>query len=136
MPFFTQHPKRKLAAIYGGGVLGALVRVGLAQAFPHAASSWPWPTFAVNMIGALLIGYFFASFRDHPPDRLHHPFFATGICGTLTTFSTVQLELYAMVDGGHLALAALYCGVTIALGFSAVRAGMAIERLSLREARA
>lgn len=136
MPIFTRHPKRKLAAIYAGGVLGALIRVGLTQAFPHAASSWPWPTFAVNMIGALLIGYFFASFRDHAPEQLHHPFFATGICGTLTTFSTMQLELYAMVDRGHLGLAGLYCGVTIALGFSAVQAGMAIERLSLREARA
>lgn len=136
MPTFTRHPGRKLAAIYGGGVLGALIRVGLAQAFPHAASSWPWPTFAVNMIGALLIGYFFASFRDHAPERLHHPFFATGICGTLTTFSTVQLELYTMLERGHLGLAALYCGATIGFGFAAVQAGMAMERRSLREARA
>jgi CrcB protein len=136
MPIFNRHPKRKLAAIYAGGILGALIRVGLAQAFPHAPSAWPWPTFAVNMVGALLIGYFFASFRDHTPDKLHHPFFATGICGTLTTFSTVQLELYAMVDHGHLGLAGLYCAATLALGFLAVRAGMAIERASLREARA
>lgn len=137
MPIFTQHPIRKLAAIYVGGVLGALIRVGLAQAFPHDASSWPWPTFAVNMAGALLIGYFFASFRDHAPDRLHHPFLATGVCGTLTTFSTMQLELYAMLEAGHLCLAALYSGATIALGFAAVEAGMSLERLSRwREARA
>lgn len=133
---FQRHPKRKLAAIYAGGILGALIRVGLAQAFPHSPAAWPWPTFAVNMVGALLIGYFFASFRDHSPDQLHHPFFATGICGTLTTFSTIQLEMYAMVDSGHLGLAALYCAATLALGFLAVRAGMAVERMTLREARA
>lgn len=136
MPIFNRHPKRKLAAIYAGGILGALIRVGLAHAFPHAPSAWPWPTFAVNMVGALLIGFFFASFRDHPPNQLHHPFFATGICGTLTTFSTLQLELYGMVEQNHLGLAALYCTGTIALGFLAVRAGVAVERLTLREARA
>ena len=89
---------RKLAAIYAGGVVGALIRVGLAQASPPAP--WPWPTFAVNMVGALLLGYFFALFRDLPPESLRHPFLATGVCGTLTTFSTLQLELYEMVDAG------------------------------------
>lgn len=136
MSIFKRHPKRKLAAIYAGGILGALIRVGLTQTFPHAPSAWPWPTFAVNMAGALLIGYFFASFRDHSPDQLHHPFFATGICSTLTTFSTMQLELYVMVDHDHHGLAALYCAATLALGFLAVRAGMGIERRSPREARA
>lgn len=135
MPIFNRHQKRKLAAIYAGGIIGVLIRVGLAQAFPHDPSAWPWPTFAVNMAGALLIGYFFASFRDHSPDQLHHPFFATGLCGTLTTFSTVQLELYGMVDH-NLGLAALYCSATVALGFLAVRAGIAVERLTLREAQA
>ena len=80
-------------------------RVGMAEAFPHGADAWPWPTFAVNLIGAFLIGYFFASFRDHTPEQLHHPFFATGVCGTLTTFSTMQLELFNMVDAGELLLA-------------------------------
>jgi len=135
VPIFNRHPKRKLAAIYLGGILGALIRVGPAEAFPQDPSTWPWPTFAVNLIGALLIGYFFASFRDHTPDQLHHPFFATGLCATLTTFSTVQLELYVMVDHGHLGLASLYCASTLALGYMAVRAGIGIERLSLRGAR-
>lgn len=133
---FQRHAGRKLAAIYAGGVVGALLRVGLAEAFPHGADAWPWPTFAVNIFGAFLIGYFFASFRDHPPDQLHHPFFATGICGTLTTFSTLQLELYAMVEGGHLALAGLYCAATVALGYVAVQLGTAVERRAPRVGRA
>lgn len=124
---FQRHPLRKLGAIYVGGVIGALLRVGLAEAFPHSVSTWPWPTFAVNLVGAFLIGYFFASFRDHTPDQLHHPFFATGVCGTLTTFSTLQLELFNMVDAGELALAAAYCLATIALGYLAVNLGIATE---------
>ncbi|MBA3867117.1 MAG: fluoride efflux transporter CrcB [Solirubrobacterales bacterium] len=122
------HDRRKLAAIYLGGVAGALIRVGLAQAFPPPAGTWPWPTFAVNMGGALLLGYFFASFRDHPEESLHHPFLGTGICGTLTTFSTLQLELFNLVDEGVLGLATLYCVVTVALGYAFVRLGIGLER--------
>jgi CrcB protein len=119
---------RRLAAIYVGGVIGALARVGLAQATPHAPGGWPWGTFAVNMVGALLLGYFFARLRDHPEDSLAHPFLTTGICGTLTTFSTMQLELFQMVDAGRFGVAAAYLAVTLALGFLCIRAGIALER--------
>lgn len=119
---------RRLIAIYAGGVLGALARVGLAQATPHGPAGWPWGTLLVNMVGALALGYFFARLGDHPEDSLTHPFLTTGICGTLTTFSTVQLELFEMIDGGHLGRAVAYLGVTLAAGFLCVRAGIALER--------
>lgn len=119
---------RRLAAIYVGGVLGALARVGLAEAAPHGPDEWPWATFAVNMAGALLLGYLVARLRDHPEESLAHPFLTTGICGTLTTFSTLQLELFEMVEGGHLGLAAAYVGVTLAAGYAFARLGMAAER--------
>jgi CrcB protein len=124
----TRFDLRRLAAIYAGGVIGALARVGLAQATPHGPGGWPWGTFVVNMAGALLLGYVFARLGDHPEDSLAHPFLTTGICGTLTTFSTVQLELFEMVDGGHLAIAAAYLAATLAAGFLCVRAGIALER--------
>jgi fluoride exporter len=124
----SQFDLRRLAAIYAGGVIGALARVGLAQATPHGPGGWPWGTFVVNMAGALLLGYFFARLGDHPEDSLAHPFLTTGICGTLTTFSTLQLELFEMVDAGHVGLAAAYIGATLALGFLCVRAGIALER--------
>jgi CrcB protein len=124
----TQFDLRRLAAIYAGGVIGALARVGLAQATPHGPGGWPWGTFAVNMVGALLLGYFFARLRDHPEDSLAHPFLSTGICGTLTTFSTLQLELFEMVDVGRLGLAIAYVAATLAAGFLCVRAGIALER--------
>jgi CrcB protein len=123
----SRHPGRKLAAIYAGGVVGALIRVGLAEAFPPAAGSWPWPTFAVNMVGALALGYFFALFRDQPQESLRHPFLGIGICGTLTTFSTLQLELYELVDHGDAGLAAAYCAATVVAGYLLVRVGIGLE---------
>lgn len=122
------HDPRKLLVIYLGGVAGALLRVGLAELAATEPGQWPWATFAVNLVGTLLLGYFFARFRDHPAESLRHPFLATGLCGTLTTFSTLQLELFEMVDHGRLGLTALYLGVTLALGFLCIRLGIALER--------
>jgi CrcB protein len=70
--------RRRLAAIYVGGVIGALARVGLAEAAPHGPAEWPWATFAVNMIGALLLGWIVARLADHPEDSIAHPFLTTG----------------------------------------------------------
>jgi CrcB protein len=122
------HDPRKLLAIYLGGVVGALLRVGLAELGAVGPGQWPWPTFAVNLAGAFLLGWFFALFRDHPEESLHHPFLGTGICGTLTTFSTMQLELFRLVDDGYPALAAAYAAVTIAAGYLCLRLGIALER--------
>jgi CrcB protein len=119
---------RRLAAIYAGGAIGALARVGLAEAAPHRVGEWPWPTFAVNMAGALLLGYFVARLRDHPEDSAAHPFLTTGICGTLTTFATLQLELFELVEAGHTALAAAYLGATLLAGYVCVLAGISLER--------
>src|SRR5882672_6847314 len=124
----TRFDLRRLAAIYVGGVLGALARVGLSEAAPHGPDGWPWATFAVNMAGALLLGWFVTRLHDHPEDSLAHPFLTTGICGTLTTFSTLQLELFEMVDGGHLGLATAYVAATLVAGFGFVRLGIALER--------
>jgi CrcB protein len=118
---------RRLLAIYAGVVVGALARVGTAEALPHSPSGWPWGTFAVNMVGALLLGYFVARLRDHPDEGLAHPFLTTGICGTLTTFATLQLELFVLIDGGHAGLAAGYVAATLVVGYVFVRAGLALE---------
>lgn len=120
---------RELAAIYVGGVVGALARVGLAQAFPHGAGSWPWATFAANMAGALLLGYAVTRLQERlPPSSYRRPFIGTGFCGALTTFATLQLELFTMLDTGHLALAAGYASATLAGGFACVHLATAAVR--------
>ena len=121
---------RRLAAIYMGGVLGALARVGLAQAFPHGAGSWPWATFAANMAGALLLGWLVAALRGHRAEAPSFAFLTTGLCGTLTTFATLQLELLQQLEAGLLGLALAYMAATLAGGYLCVSAGL---RLGSRE---
>jgi len=121
--------RRELAAIYAGGVVGALARVGLAQAAPNGAGSWPWATFGANMVGALALGYFVTRLQERlPPSSYRRPLLGTGFCGALTTFSTMQLELFGMLESGRLGLAAAYAAATLAGGFICIHLSTAAVR--------
>jgi CrcB protein len=121
--------RRELAAIFAGGVLGAVARAELVVALPQHGSLWPWATFLVNVAGAFMLGYFVTRLQERLPlSAYRRPFLATGLCGALTTFSTMQVELLKMLDGSHYALAAAYAGASLAAGFAAVWAATAITR--------
>lgn len=113
--------RQELAAIFAGGFIGALARAALAQSMVVGADAWPWATFAVNMLGAALLGYFITRLQERlPPSLYGRAFLGTGICGALSTFSTVMVELMKMLEGAHLALAAAYASTSLAGGFAAI----------------
>jgi CrcB protein len=110
-----------LAAIFAGGFIGAVARAALVELLPYAPPQWPWATFAVNVAGAFLLGVFVTRLQERLPlSAYRRPFLATGVCGALTTFSTMQLELLEMLDGGHVGLAAGYAAASVLAGFAAV----------------
>jgi len=115
--------RRELAAIFLGGVIGALARLGLVEALAPSPGQWPWATFTVNVLGALALGYFTTRLQERLPlSAYRRPFLGTGLCGALTTFSTMQLELLEMLDHGNGALAAGYAAASVTTGFLAVAA--------------
>jgi fluoride exporter len=123
------HDRRELAAIFGGGVVGALARTGVSQAFPDSTHTWPWPIFTVNVVGAFLLGYFITRLAERLPTSAYkRPFLGTGVCGALTTFSTVQLELYKMARAHEWPLAVGYAATTMLVSFAAVTLGTAMVR--------
>jgi CrcB protein len=118
-----------LTAIFLGGALGAGARTGLSELFPAHAGHWPWATFAVNVAGCLLLGYFVTRLQERlPVTAYRRPFLGTGLCGGLSTFSTFQLDLLKMLDRGDVALAATYCVLSVAAGFAGVMLGTAAVR--------
>jgi fluoride exporter len=113
--------RRELAAVFAGGVIGALVRLGLVEALPSTPGQWPWATFVANVAGALALGYFTTRLQERLPlSAYRRPFLGTGLCGALTTFSTLQLELLQMLDHGEGGLAAGYAAASVAAGLLAI----------------
>jgi CrcB protein len=117
------------AAIFAGGVVGALARAGFARAFPWDGRGWPWTTLLVNLVGTLLLGYFVTRLQERlPPSTFRRPLLGTGFCGALTTFSTLQVELIELGRHGHVALATAYALVSIGAGLVVVYLATALTR--------
>ena len=118
-----------LLAVFVGGAFGALARWGLGAALPFDGHGWPWATFTANVVGTALLGYFVTRLQERlPPSTFRRPLLGTGLCGALTTFSTVQVELLQMLDHGRAGLAAAYAAASIVAGFAAVFAATKLTR--------
>ena len=116
-----QTDRAELAAIFAGGFIGALLRYGLSEAFPFDPGTWPWGTFVANVVGAAMLGYLATRLQERLPlSAYRRPFFTTGLCGALTTFSTLQLELLGMLDHSEFGLAVGYVAASLAAGGAAL----------------
>lgn len=112
---------RELAAIFAGGAVGAVARVGLARLVAGDAPGWPWPTFVANVAAAALLGWVATRNQERlPPSAYRRPLLGTGLCGALSTFSTVQVELLTMFDDHRVGLAAAYAAASLVAGYGAV----------------
>jgi CrcB protein len=121
--------RRTVAAIFAGGALGTLLRAVLADAFPHSATTWPWPTFGVNVAAAFMLGYFVTRLQERLPlSSYRRPLLGTGLCGGLSTFSTMQVEILKMISAGAWGLAAGYAAASIAAGYAAIHLATAVVR--------
>jgi CrcB protein len=117
-----------LTAVAAGGATGGYLRVGLSLLpFTGSSGSWPWITFCVNVAGtfvlALTVGLLGCRGRT---GRLLLPLIGVGFCGALTTFSTLQLEVFRMLRAGEAALAAGYLSASLLAGAGAIYAGHAL----------
>jgi CrcB protein len=112
---------RILLAIFAGGVAGGVARAALEQAWPASGHGWPWVTFAVNIAGTALLAYVITSLDTRiAPSIYARSLLGIGLCGALTTFSTLQLEALELADNHHALLGAAYALLSVGAGMLAI----------------
>jgi CrcB protein len=119
----------RVISILAGGATGALMRAAVAEALPHAPGTWPWATFSVNLLGALLLAWLTTRLAELvAPTRYWRFLLGTGLCGALTTFSTFQVETIGLANDGHAAMAAGYAAASLWGGMAVAVAATVVAR--------
>ena len=113
-----------------GGFVGAIGRYlvdGWISTLTRA--TFPFGTMAVNVSGSLLAGLLFALLveRGALPADLRGPLLI-GFVGAYTTFSTLALESWRLLEDGAWMLASLNLAGSIVLGLVALIGGIALGR--------
>lgn len=122
---------RAIVAVAAGGALGSLLRFATAN---WINSHWPQhfniATLLVNVIGCLLIGYFYGLFLLRPDVSLEvRAGLLVGLLGGLTTFSSFSLDTLRLLESGQAPLAIGYAALSVLGGLLATWAGVSLTKL-------
>jgi CrcB protein len=88
-------------------------------------TSFPWSTFIVNVIGALLIGLVASSPKIMNNETRRH-FVVTGVLGGFTTFSAIAVETLNLATTPLISIT--YVIATFAIGIAATHIGSLIGK--------
>jgi CrcB protein len=113
-------PAVDLLVVAAGGACGALLRHGIDVATPDTLL--PWPTLAINVVGAFVLGVlpaFAVLGRTHRLALALGP----GLLGGFTTVSAWAGQVRELAATGHAATAGLYLALTLGAGLSAAALG-------------
>ena len=121
---------RDILLVGVGGFAGSVARYLVSALLATwTASTFPFATFAVNIVGCFLIGMI-AIFADRagivsPALRL---LLAVGFCGVFTTFSAFSIESVGLLEKGEYFYVSIYIALSVILGILATVLGMALAR--------
>ena len=76
-----------------GSALGAACRYAINRFFEKRPHPFPKATLFINLTGAFILGFFVGMQMNHTM----YLFFATGLMGGYTTFSTMNFELFLLL---------------------------------------
>ncbi|MBQ3358451.1 MAG: CrcB family protein [Microbacterium sp.] len=117
--------------VFIGGAVGAGIRIGLGQWWV-SDSTFPWPTFIVNITGAVLLGALYGLTSGTRSGQLRL-LLGTGLLGGYTTYSTFAVGSDGLILSNHLLPGVLYAIPTVVIG---IAGAFAAESLTRREAHA
>ena len=120
-----------------GGAIGAMGRFVVMSAVGHfthgsTLAGFPWGTLTVNVLGALILGGVLeVSALAWSPSPEIRAMVVVGMLGAFTTFSTFSMDLYYLLDRGHIVVASAYAVGSVLVCLVAFWAGMNALRMVL-----
>lgn len=125
----------EFAAVSVGGAIGACLRYGIAERFgEHWHRLFPLSTLTINLTGSFILAFFLTAIAPRTMRRQRwRLFFATGVLGAYTTFSTFSVETAHLLRDHHWLVASGYVAASLVGGMTATVLGYAMsERIVVR----
>jgi CrcB protein len=122
---------RLIVAILLGGGIGSVARYAVTVLITQRLGpGFPWATFAINVIGSIIIGVVFelSQTRVLWANPLARVFLMTGVLGGFTTFSTYSLDVVTLASERAFLLAAAYATVSVLSGCGGAYLGIVAIR--------
>lgn len=117
----------ELMAVMLGGALGGVGRLAVGNAVGRRLGThFPWGTLAVNLSGALAMGWLAATLGLPGNDTASPAWslLAVGLLGGYTTVSSFSLQALTLWRQGQVLLASAYVAATLLAGLGAVALGL------------
>ena len=114
-----------------GGAIGSVLRYGTGVFVGTLwRNSFPLGTLLINIVGSLLMGLFVGLMARLLPTWQNDArlFFAVGVLGGFTTFSSFSLDAISMIERGDVLPATLYVVLSVAIAVPALYIGLIIMR--------
>ncbi|MER5901021.1 fluoride efflux transporter CrcB [Streptomyces mirabilis] len=112
-----------------GGMVGAPLRYLTDRAVQTRHDTvFPWGTFAVNVVGCLILGLLTGAVAAGTAGSHLQLFLGTGLCGALTTYSTFSYETLRLTETGAGFYAAVNVLVSVTAGLGAAFAGVSFAQ--------
>lgn len=123
-----------IGAVFIGGCAGVAAREALIVLFPTGGV--PWTVFAINIIGAFLLGVLLEALTRRGPDvgrrRMIRMLLGTGFMGGFTTYSALATDTADLLSSGSPGAGAAYGVGTVLVGAVATWTGIAAGALTHR----
>lgn len=113
-----------LLLVVVGAAVGAPLRYLTDRAVQSRHDSlFPWGTFIVNVVGSLILGVLAGGAAAGAVPGSAIALLGTGLCGALTTYSTLGYETLRLAEDGARRYAALNAAISISAGLGAASLG-------------